>query len=63
MKTLAAAVVLVHPGSSDDLSNKERRTIQAELNGFIEVAIGFSAGEGIRNELLEAPSWLLRSPD
>ena len=63
MKTLVAKVVSAHPGSNVDLSKKERRTIQAELDGTIEVVIEVTPGEGVRKELLETPSWLLRSPD
>ncbi len=63
MKGTVAKVVSVNAGSNVDLSKKERRTIQVELDGVIEVAIGVTAGEGVRKELLETPSWLLRSPD
>ena len=63
MKRTVAKVVSVNAGFNDDLSKKERRTIQVELDGVIEVAIGVTPGEGFRKELLETPSWLLRSPD
>ncbi len=46
-----------------DLSKKERRTTQVERDGVIEVVTGVTPGEGVRKELLETPSWLLRSPD